>query len=165
MLQNIKCSPIVSLQIDLTFDDCRANKSVTVAVGDLVDVDFNYNGMRRQINGKVLTIYAEGSDPKKWYMVVDSANAYSSETYKFCPMNILDITVVAKGDAIQYIASTNDYTNIKALRVVKGTLQYTQDGKIWFPILTAPQYIIEDENYGCCPKPHHIRDDEHGIRF
>lgn len=148
MLQDIKCSTIVSFKIDLKYDDNRANKTVEVGVGDLVDVDFNLDGCRRLIQGKVIKIYAEGVDPKKWYMIVDSAEFCSSDTYKFSPMNILDITVIEKKDAIQYISTPNDYTNIRGLRIVQSQLQYTQDGQTWYPINIDPQYIIEDENYG-----------------
>ena len=157
MLLDIKCSTVVSFKIDLKYDDTRADKTEIVSVGDLVDVDFNYNGCRKCIQGRVVKIYAEGADPKKWYMIVDSADTFSSDTYKFSPMNILDLTVIMKKSATQYIASTNDYMNIKALRIVQGTLQYTQDGVNWLPIYIDPQYIIEDEDYGvgcgCRPAP------------
>ena len=157
MLLDIKCSTVISFKIDLKYDDNRADKSVVVSVGDLVDVDFNLNGCRKLIQGRVVKIYAEGADPKKWYMIVDSADFYSSDTYKFSPMNILDITVIEKHDTVQYIATPNDYTNIRGLRIVQGQLQYTQDGQTWAPICIDPQYIIEDENYGigpgCPPKP------------
>lgn len=145
MLQEIRCSTIVSFKIDLKYDDARANKSEVVSVGDLVDVDFNYNGCRRMIQGRVIKIYAEGTDPKKWYMIVDSAEAFCSDTYKFSPMNILDITIIKKHDATQYIFSTNDYTNIKGMRVVQGQPQYTQDGVNWLPFFIDPRYIIEED--------------------
>jgi hypothetical protein len=151
MLLDIKCSTVLSFKIDLKYDDNRADKSVVISVGDLVDVDFNYNGCRKLVQGRIIKLYAEGTDPKKWYIILDSADLYSSDTYKFSPANILDITVISKADATQYIASTNDYTNIKALRIVQGTLQYTQDGATWLPIYIDPQFIIEDENYGIGP--------------
>lgn len=152
MLQDIKCSTVLSFRIDLKYDDCRADKSVVIGVGDLVDVDFNYNGCRKHnVEGRIIKLYAEGTDPKKWYILLDSADPYNSETYKFSPLNILDIVVIQKKDALQYIASTNDYTNIKGLREVKGTLQYTKDGINWLPFYTDPQYIIDDENYGHIP--------------
>ena len=154
MLVDIKCSAIVSLKIDLTYDDSRANKSEVVSVGDLIDVDFNYNGCRvNNVEGRVLKIYAEGSDPKKWYILLDSADPFESKTYKFSPMNILDLTVIQRESATQYIYSTNDYTNIKGMREVKGTLQYTKDGVNWIPFHIYPEYIIEDESYGTRPKP------------
>lgn len=159
MLLDIKCSTVLSFKIDLKYDDARADKSVVVSVGDLVDVDFNYNGCRKLVQGRVIRLYAEGADPKKWYILLDSADLYSSDTYKFSPMNILDITIIQKHDAIQYISTPNDFTNIRGLRVVQGQLQFTQDGASWFPICIDPQYIIEDENYGigpgpCCRPPH-----------
>ena len=166
MLLDIKCSTIISFQIDLKYDDTRADKSVVVSVGDLVDVDFNYNGCRKLVQGRIIKLYAEGSDPKKWYILLDSADMYSSDTYKFSPMNILDITVISKKDAEQAIISPNDYTNIKMLRIVKNQLQYTQDGVNWLPINIDPQYIIEDENYGIGPRPHchHIPNPNDEIR-
>lgn len=153
MLLDIRCSTVLSFQIDLKYDDQRADKSVVISVGDLVDVDFNYNGCRKLVQGRIIKLYAEGSDPKKWYIILDSADVYNSTTYKFSPMNILDITIVDKADALQYIASPNDYTNIKKIRVVKGQLQYTQDGVTWLPIVIYPEDIIEDENYGIGPRP------------
>lgn len=159
MLQDIKCSTIVSFKIDLKYDDNRADKSVVIGVGDLVDVDFNYNGCRKQVQGRVLKLYAEGSDPKKWYILLDSADMYNSDTYKFSPMNILDITIIQKADALKFISSPSDYSNIRGMRIVQGQLQYTQDGSTWYPIWIDPQYIIEDENYGIGsgprPCPHH----------
>ena len=162
MLLDIKCSTVISFQIDLKFDDTRADKSVVVSVGDLVDVDFNYNGCRKLVQGRIIKLYAEGTDPKKWYILVDSADLYSSDTYKFSPMNILDITVISKKDTEQYIISPNDYTNIKQLRIVKGQLQYTQDNVNWYPIYIDPQYVIEDENYGTggAPRPCHCHNME-----
>ena len=159
MLQDIKCSTVLSFRIDLKYDDSRADKSVIIGVGDLVDVEFNYNGCRKVAEGRVIKLYAEGTDAKKWYILLDSADPYNSETYKFSPLNILDIVVIQKKDALQYIASTNDYTNIKGLREVKGTLQYTKDGINWLPFYTDPQYIINDENYGMypCETPVHNR--------
>ena len=148
MLIDLKCNTVVSFQLDMKYDDQRADKSVLISVGDFVDVDFNLNGIVKGIQGRVIKIYAEGADPKKWYMIVDSADPYKSETYKFSPMNILDITVIQKANAIQYIASTHDFMNIRGLRIAMGTLQYTQDGINWLPIRIDPQYIIEDENYG-----------------
>lgn len=163
MLLDIKCSTVISFQIDLKYDDTRADKSVVVSVGDLVDVHFNYNGCRKLVQGRIIKLYAEGTDPKKWYILLDSADIYSSDTYKFSPMNILDIAIISKADALQYIASPNDYTNIKMFRIVKGQLQYTQDGVNWLPIVIDPQYIIEDEEYGVGPRPrpcpHHNTED------
>lgn len=158
MLQDIKCSTIISFKIDLSYDDNRADKSVIIGVGDLVDVDFNYNGCRKQIQGRVLKLYAEGSDPKKWYILIDSADIYCSDTYKFSPMNIIDITIIKKASELKFISSPADFSNIRGMRIVKGQLQYTQDGSEWLPIMVYPEDIIEDENYGVGNgKPCHCR--------
>lgn len=144
MLLDIKCSTVVSVKVNLAFDDGTTKERV-IGLGDLIDVEFNCNGLRRRVEGRVIKIYTEGADPKKWYIIVDSADDFDSKQYRFSPMNILDLEVVQKRDATQYIYSTNDYTNIQGLRIVKGRIQYTQNGHDWYPVKLDPRDIIRDE--------------------
>lgn len=144
MLLDIKCSTVVSIKVNLTFED-NTTKERVIGVGDLVDVEFNNNGTRKEIEGRVVKIYSEGPDPKKWYIIIDAADDFQSKQYRFSPINILDLEVVQKKDATQYIYSTNDYTNIKGLRIVNGRIQYTQNGHDWHPTKMDPRDIIQDE--------------------
>lgn len=144
MLLDIKCSTVVSIKVNLRFED-NTTKERVIGLGDLIDVEFNSNGLRRSIEGRVVKLYTEGTDPKKWYIIVDSADDFESKQYRFSPMNILDLEVVQKHDATQYIYSTNDYTNIQGLRIVKGRIQYTQNGHDWYPVKLDPRDIIHDE--------------------
>lgn len=155
MLLDIKCSTVVSIKVNLTFED-NSKKERVISLGDIIDVEFNSNGLRREVEGKVIKIFTEGTDPKKWYIIVDSADDFESKQYRFSPVNILDLEVIRKEDATQYIYTTNDYTCIKGLRIVKGRIQYTQNGHDWYPTKMDPRDIIHDEEgtatYG---KPHH----------
>ena len=49
---------------------------------------------------------------------------------------------------MQFIFSTNDCHNIMGLRVVRGRLQYTQDGVCWLPFRIDTRDIIKDAEYG-----------------
>ena len=70
MLMDVKCSAVTSIAVNLTFDDGTTKNSV-LGVGDLVSVEYNNNGLRKQVDGKVLKISAIGADPKAWYSSVD----------------------------------------------------------------------------------------------
>lgn len=161
MLLNNTCSRITSIKVDLTFEDGR-KKSEVISLFDIVDIIYNKNGCRREIEGKVIKISAEGEDPKKWYIIVDGSEDFETTQSRFSPANIIDITIIKKYDATQYIYSTNDCTNIQGLRIKKGRLQYTQDGKTWLPIFVDTRDIIKDAEYGpvgpiypdCPPRPY-----------
>ena len=145
MLMNINCSTVISLQVDLKFDD-NTTKNVIVSKGDLIEVEFNQNGLRRHIEGKVLKISCVGTDPKGWYLIVDSSDDFNSEQAKFSPMNILDIDIIRQADAVRYIETPNDCTGINGLRVIKGRLQYSTDGFNWIDVI-KPRHggFIKDE--------------------
>lgn len=144
MLISNKCSAIVSIKVELTYDDGRQKERV-LAVGDLVDIDFNYNGLIKHTIGRILKIYAEGSDPKNWLIILDCSDGFDSVQYRFSPVNIIDVEILKKMDAIQFVESTNDYTNIRAIRFVHGRIQVTQDGIHWLPIVLDAKDIIYDE--------------------
>ena len=55
MLMDVKCSAVTSIAVHLTFDDGTTKNSV-IGVGDLVSVEYNNNGLRKQVDGKVLKI-------------------------------------------------------------------------------------------------------------
>ena len=167
MLLKNACSSIISIKVDLTFDDGRT-KSRVISLFDFVDITYNKNGCIRRIEGKVIKISAEGADPKKWYIIVDGSEDFETTQARFSPANILDLEIIKKYDATQFIYSTNDYTNIQGLRIMKGRLQYTQNGKDWLPIFVDTRDIIKDAEYGpvgpiypaeggdiCPPRPHH----------
>lgn len=163
MLIKNTCSSITSIKVDLTFEDGNV-KSNVISLNDFIDVEYNKNGLRKKITGKVIKISAEGTEPKNWYIIVDGSEDYECGQVKFSPANILDLTIINKYDATQYIYSTNDFMNIKGMRINHGRLQYTQDGVKWHNIFIDTRDIIKDAEYGpigpiypddSCPRPHH----------
>ena len=147
MLLKNTCSRITSIKVDLTFEDGQ-QKSRVISLYDIVDIIYNKNGCRREIEGKVIKISAEGEDPKKWYIIVDGSEDFETTQSRFSPANIIDIDIIKKYDATQFIYSTNDCTNIQGLRIKKGRLQYTQNGRDWLPIFVDTRDIIKDAEYG-----------------
>lgn len=144
MLMNVKCSTITSIEVKLTFDD-GSTKSRIISVDDIIDVEYNSNGCRKCVEGKVLKIKTEGTDPKGWYILVDSSEDYGGSKAKFSPMSILDVDIIKKGGSIRFIETPTDMTGIEGLRIVQGRLQYTLDGYNWNEIKVDRRTIIKDE--------------------
>lgn len=170
MLMDIKCSAVTSVAVHLTFDD-NSIKDRTISVNDLISVEYNKNGLRRHIEGKVIHIQAIGTDPKSWTITVDGSNDFDSETARFSPMSILDIEIIRKADTIKYIETPMDNTGIVSLRVVNNRLQFSQDGINWNSVIVDRRniHIKEEEGtfpqrppYGICPSPNDdiIKDEE-----
>lgn len=160
MLLNIKCSVVSSIEVNLTFDD-NSTKTAVVALGDLIEVEYNSNGLRRQFEGKVISIKANGSDPKAWYITVDGSGDFDSDKARFSPMSILDINIIQKADSLECIGSPRDITNIKAMRLVKGRLQCTQDGVNWFyPKIDKRDIVIKDEEGTCSENYDRVYDED-----
>lgn len=145
MLMSIKCSTVASLAVDLKFDDNTCKHRV-IGTNDLIEVEFNYNGCRKHVEGRVLKINAVGTDPKAWYLIVDGSDAMDSHQYKFAPTSILDIEIIRKADAVRLIETPTDITGIRGLRIIKGRLQYTLDGFNWNNLQVDQDCVIYDES-------------------
>lgn len=144
MLLDIKCDAVTSVHVHLRFDDEKV-KDCIVALGDLVDVLYNANGLRKHIIGRVVNISAVGSDPHGWYIVVDGSDDFAGKQARFSPMSILDIDILRKADMEQIIRTPLGDNAVPFLRVVKGHLQYSKDGLNWKPIRFSDRDVIEDQ--------------------
>lgn len=157
MLMNVKCSAVTSIAVNLTFDG--DTKDAVVGVGDLVSVEYNSNGLRKSVDGKVLKISAVGVDPKGWYIIVDASDSFDGCTARFSPMSILDISIIRKADTINVVQTPIGCGGVPYIRIVKGRLQWSENGFDWNPISVDKRDIIEDasgldpEVAGSCCKP------------
>jgi len=152
MLMDIKCSMVPSIKVCLTFEDGRS-KDPTLSVGDLIDLLYNSNGLRKHIVGKIIQINTPGHDPKGWSLIVDGSDDFDSEIARLSPMSILDVDVIRKSGSTRYIATPVDDTGCYAIRIVHGVLQYTKDGKHWrnikindIDVIPGKEDVIIDEN-------------------
>lgn len=157
MLMDIKCSVVSSIKVNLLFDD-KSTKEALIAIGDLVSIIYNANGLRKHVEGKVIKISAVGTDPKGWYIIVDGSDDFESDKVKFSPASILDVEVIRKADTLNTIQTPIGYEGVPYLRIVKGRLQYSKDGYNWRRINVDSRDIIEDAegtvpDDGSCPKP------------
>lgn len=130
MLMDIKCSMVPSIRVQLKFDDGRT-KDQTLGVGDLIDLLYNSNGLRKHIVGKIIQINTNGSDPKGWSIIVDGSDDFDSEVARLSPMSILDVDIIRKNGSTRVVSTPIDDTGIVAIRINRGRLQYTRDGKHW----------------------------------
>lgn len=165
MLMDIKCSMVPSIKVNLRFDN-HAEKTVLVGYGDLVYVEYNANGCRKAIEGKVIKICAAGTDPKAWYIIVDGSDDFASQQAKFSPMSILDIEILRKAGTLDTVQTVSGPYAVPYLRIVHGRLQYSVDSFNWKPIRIDNRDIIEDQEgtvpvHPVCPCPHTDEDDFH----
>ncbi len=142
MLMDIKCSVVNSIKVNLTFDD-QSTKVAVIGVGDLVDVVYNANGMRKPIQGKVIKVSAAGTDPRAWYIIVDGSGDFESEQVKFSPMAILDITIIRKADTLDVVRTPIGEYSATYLRVVDSRIQWSKDGETWNPVKVDSRDVIE----------------------
>lgn len=141
MLMDIKCSSNPQIEISLKFDN-QESKKVTVGKGDLVDVDYNKNGVRRRIEGIVTKVSTNGTESLGWCIIIDGSGDFSSEIARISPINILDIDIIRKAECSMGINSPKDKSGIMSLRVKGGRLQYSQNGYDWFPIIIDRENVI-----------------------
>lgn len=130
MLMDIRCSMIPSIKVNLTFDD-GYKKDPILGVGDLIDLLYNSNGLRKHIVGVIIQISTPGVDPKGWSIIVDGSDDFDSEVARLSPMSILDVDVIRKAGSARKVSTPIDDTGIAAIRINKGRLQYSKDGKHW----------------------------------
>lgn len=145
MLLNISCSAVTSISVTLTFDDESVKKRL-ISIGDIVDITFNYNGVRKSTIAKVLSISANGCDPRNWVILLDASDDFGAVQYRISPVYILDVEIIKEEATTKYIESPANYSNIVGLKILDGQLYYTQDRINWYPIKINVDNIIDDEN-------------------
>ena len=157
MLLDIKCSVVSSIKVALRFDD-GSKKEGILSVGDLVDIEYNSNGLRKRIYGRIINISAVGTDPNAWYLTVDGSDDFQSTTVRFSVMGILDFVIIKKYDSSNIVETPLDPTGIAMLKIVDGYLYYTQDGIHWHrPRIDRNDVIKPEEGtvpIGPPPIPH-----------
>lgn len=136
MLLSINYNVINSLAIKLRFDD-NSVKEAIVGVGDVVDVAYNKNGARREIEGTVKQIVADTSPcgKQKWYMYVDASTCGCAALEKILVENILDIDVLRKGAGLLTVHSPANGMKVTDMRISGNYLQVSNDyGKHWYKV-------------------------------
>ena len=124
-----------SFKVKLTYDDA-APKTVILSIGDLIDCEYNSNGLRKHITGRIIKISAAGTDPNGWWLMVDGSGDFDTNQARFTVMNIIDVDIIQKYDTQHNISTPNDRSGILSLKVVDGRLLYTKDGYHWEYIKT-----------------------------
>lgn len=170
MLMNIENSVSQSIKISLTFDNNKT-KRCEISVGDICSFEFNKNGRRKIIEGKVIKIFASDTvDSKSWYIVVDGSLDFAGQTERFCPNNILDVSVIQKHDQAQYISTPNDSTRITDMKLVDGMIMVSIDGGYsWLtPKIDIDKWHDDNDscdhnrpNHSCNHKPNNHRKPVH----
>lgn len=142
MLMSIDCKAVTSLQVSLRFDDNRI-KETTIAVGDVIDAHYHHNGCRKHCNGKVVSISCCGNNSKEWYLLVDNSKDFDSDISRINAMSILDVEVIYRAEDVSNIKTPSGCGRIPYLRLYKGRLQFSIDGKVWDFVVIDSDNIIE----------------------
>ena len=151
MLMDIKCAPVTSIRVKLSFDD-NSCKDCIISTGDIINAVYNGNGIRKVVEGKVLKVSAVGTDPKAWYIIVDGSDDFGAAQAKFSPMSILDIEIIRKADTVEVVKTVVGEGGVPYLRVVSNRLQWSKDGSNWNSFCVDSRDIIEDQE-GTVPVP------------
>lgn len=167
MLMDIKCSAVTSIAVHLEFDDGH-KKDRVIALGDLIEVEYNANGLRKKAEGKVINISTIGADPKQWYIILDGSDDFDSNKVRFSPMSILNVDIIRKADTLNMIRTPIGLEGVPYLRIIKGRLQYSKDGFVWKPINIDSKDVIEEAEgtvpMGHCERPVNDNTTTRGIR-
>ena len=155
MLLKNDCFAIASIKVVLTFDD-GSTKTRVIGTGDLIMVEYNANGLRKKIEGVVVAVSANGTDPNKWYIIVDGSDDFGSQKAKFSPKSILDVEIIRKADTLDVVQTVIGEEGVPYIRIIHGQLQYSKDGYTWRPIHVRPRDIIEDAEGGCGDHGHPV---------
>lgn len=142
MLLNIKCDAITSVHIHLEYDD-RTRKDRFLEHGDIVDIDFAQNGLRRSIEGKIIKISCKGPEQKGWYILVDGSDNFINNTARIPIMSILDCEVIKRARDVVHIETVKGEGNIRALRIIDDKLEFTKDGHNWLSVKIDESNIIK----------------------
>lgn len=145
MLLNINCTEISSIKVDLSFDDGTV-KNRLLAIGDLIDVFYNGNGLRKHIIGRISSISTIGVNPREWYIVMDGSDEFASQKARFSPMNILDCEIIRKDGQDESVKTPLGDHGVPFIRILGQRLQYSRDGYEWHYVKTADEDVIEDQS-------------------
>ena len=151
MLMNIENTVIQSIKTSLTFDNNKT-KECEISVGDICSFEFNKNGRRKLIEGKVIKIFASDTiDSKSWYIIVDGSLDFAGQTERFCPNNILDVSIIQKHDQAHYISTPNDSTRITDMKLEHGRIMVSIDGGYsWLtPKIDVDRWHDDNESDSC----------------
>lgn len=142
-LMTISYEIIQSARINMGFDDGTIKK-LLVSPGDVVNVIYNYNGVRTDLTGKVTKIVSDKQNScecscSKWIMVID-ASAYGGSTVNRVDLaKILDLTIITKAEDYSEITSPTGEYNISNLRLVGNLVQLSVDnGTTWLNMCALP---------------------------
>lgn len=172
MLMNVKCSAVASIKVVLTFDDGTIKERI-IGTGDLVNIIYNGDGLRRHIQGKVINVSAASSDEKSWYIIVDSSDDFDANMARFSPLSILDCEIIRKNDSLENVRTVLGSEGVPFIRIKDGRLQYSYDTCEWLPILVDERHVIGEEdgyhiidaNDPCQPGTHHPSNSDDNEEF
>lgn len=161
MLLKVSHEIIKSVNIGLVYDD-NTTKKVLVQNDDVVEINYIYNGMKKEVTGIVKRIFTENGHAghighvascgnckdEGCYLFIDASSTNKSDLVKVDVDCIFDINVIQKADNSDCVKTPAGYTKVTTVRLVGNEFQISTDyGTTWLAVgtATAPELSV-DEN-------------------
>ena len=161
MLLKVSHEIIKSVNIGLVYDD-NTTKKVLVQNNDIVEINYIYNGMKKEVTGTVKRIFTENGHAghighvascgnckdEGCYLFIDASSTNKSDLVKVDVDCIFDINVIQKADNSDCVKSPVGCTHVTDVRLVGNEFQISPDyGTTWLAVGTVsiPELSV-DEN-------------------
>lgn len=149
MLLSKSFDVIQSLVLKLVFDD-ESVKELIISEKDIINVVYNKNGNRCNIEGTVARINVDNNSCQKrgWYIIVDASAIGKSSVERIEVNNIINCDIITKYEANNNITSPIGDGTISAFKLAGDILLLSVDnGKSWLKVcnLASTDIIVEPE--------------------
>ena len=162
MLLKVSHEIIKSVNIGLVYDD-NTTKKVLIQNGDVVEINYVYNGIKKEVTGTVKRIFTENEHAghighvascnscknEGCYLYIDASTTNNADLVKIDVDCIFDINVIQKVDNSDCVKSPVGCTQVTSVRVVGDEFQISLDyGTTWLTVGTViiPEISVDEED-------------------
>ena len=160
MLVKVSHEIINSVNIGFVFDD-NSVKKVLVQVGDVVEINYIRNGMKKEVTGTVKRIFTENGHAghighvascgnctnEGCYLYIDASTTNNADLEKIDVDCMYDLNIIQKADNSDCIKSPVGCTQVTSFRIVGNELQVSTDyGTTWMKVGTvgASDLVVDE---------------------
>lgn len=162
MLLKVSHEIINSVNIGLVYDD-NTTKKVLIQNNDVVEINYIYNGMKKEVTGTVKRIFTEDGHAghighvascgncknEGCYLYIDASTTNNSDLVKIDVDCIFDINVIQKADNSDCVKSPVGCTQVTSVRLVGSEFQISPDyGTTWLAVgtVSVPEISVNEED-------------------
>lgn len=160
MLVKVSHEIINSVNIGFVFDD-NSVKKVLVHIGDVVEINYLRNGMKKEVTGTVKRIFTENGHAghighvascgncinEGCYLYIDASTTNNADLEKIDVDCMYDLNIIQKADNSDCIKSPIGCNQVTSFRIVGNELQVSVDyGTSWMKvgIVTTSDLVVDE---------------------